>query len=148
MTNQDALIDCPLCEEKLACYSTKINETNNAYLCLGCGFAGNDLLIENGYDVEEFESQLPELYKVIKKVDSKGRVWYPNIVNLGIKGIVFASGTSSEDWQWFGIKNIELTEEEKQSPKFKGQQWKSDSKSLTQFGKDYLSALEYIEADI
>ena len=47
MTNQDALVDCPLCSEKLACYSTKINETNSAYLCLGCGFAGNDLLTDS-----------------------------------------------------------------------------------------------------
>lgn len=148
MTNQDALIDCPLCSEKQACYSTKINETKNAYMCLGCGFAGSDLIVEGSYDVEQYESQLPDLYRDIKRVDSEGRVWYPNVVNLGIKGIVFASGVSAEDWSWCGIKNIELTEEEKQSPRFKGQQWKSDSTSLTSFGKDYLSALEYIETDL
>ena len=148
MTNQDALIDCPLCSEKLACYSTKINETKNAYMCLGCGFVANDLLTEGGYDVEEFETQLPELYKDIKKVDSEGRVWYPNTVNLGLKGLVFASGTSADNWEWCSIKNIELTEEEKQLPKFKGQKWKTDSASLTKFGKDYLSALESIDADI
>jgi hypothetical protein len=141
---KDALVDCPLCVEPLACYKIPINESRFAYTCLGCGFATNDLIVEGEYDVEEFEYQMPELYKEIKRVDSEGRVWYPNVVNIPEKGVVFISGATADEWEWSAIKNVELSEEEKTLPKFKGQSYKSDSKSLTDFGKDYLSALEYV----
>ena len=148
MINKDALIDCPLCEEPKSCYKTPINEFHFAYVCLGCGFTTNDLLREGEYDVETYEEQLPELYKEIKKADSEGRVWYPNVVNIPEKGVVFVSGATADDWEWSAIKNILLTEEEKALPRFKGQTYKSDSKTLTDFGKDYLSALEFVGIDL
>jgi hypothetical protein len=148
MTNKDALIDCPLCGEPKSCYKTPINEFHFAYVCLGCGFATNDLLREGEYDVDTYEEELPELYKVIKKTDSEGRVWYPNVVNIPEKGVVFVSGATEDEWEWSAIKNIPLTEEEKALPRFKNQTYKSDSKSLTDFGKDYLSALEFVGIDL
>ena len=148
MTNKDALIDCPLCNEPSACYKLPINETMYSYVCLGCGFTTSDLLKKGEYDVETYEDQLPELYKEIKKVDSEGRVWYPNIVNIQDKGLVFISGATKDDWEWSAIKNVLLTEEELELPKFKGQKYKSDPKTLTDFGNDYLSALEFIEVEL
>lgn len=148
MAKNDALIDCPMCGEPTACYKIPVNESKFSYMCLGCGFVSSDFLVEGEYEVEEYEHQLPELYKEIKKVDSEGRVWYPNIVNIPEKGVVFISGTSPDDCEWSAIKNIPLTEEEKQLPKFKGQKYKSDPKTLTDFGNDYLSALEFIEVDL
>jgi hypothetical protein len=145
--NKDNLIDCPLCGEKAGCYSIKINETKNSYLCLGCGYQSSDLMKEGEYDVESYEQEMPELYKDMKKVDSSGRVWYPSVVNIQEKGAVFMNGTSTEDSRWSAIKNIELTEEDKQKPIFKGKTHKSDSSSLKDFGNDYLSALEYIQID-
>lgn len=145
--NNDTLIDCPLCGEKSGCYSLDINEFHKSYLCLGCGYQSSDLLVQGEYDTEEYESQLAELYKALKRVDSKNRVWYPSVVNIQDKGTVFANGTSVEDWQWSAIKNIPLTEEEKQKPIFKNKTHKSDSSSLKNFGNDYLSALEYIEVE-
>ena len=145
--NKDNLIDCPLCGEKAGCYSIKINETKNSYLCLGCGYQSSDLMKEGEYDVESYEQEMPELYKDMKKVDSSGRVWYPSVVNIQEKGTVFMNGTSTEDSRWSAIKNIELTEEDKQKPIFKGKTHKSDSSSLKDFGNDYLSALEHIGID-
>lgn len=143
MTN-DQLIDCPLCGEKSGCYSSAINEFHNSYLCLGCGFQSSDLMVKGEYDIEEFEGQLPELYKDLKKTDSQDRVWYPSVVNIPDKGTVFANGTSVDDWRWSAIKNIPITEEDAKKPVFKGKTHKSDSKSLKDFEKDYLGALEYI----
>lgn len=148
MTKKDTLIDCPLCGEPMACYKIPVNESKFSYMCLGCGYISSDFLVEGEYDVEEYENELPELYKEIKKVDSKGRVWYPNVVNIPEKGVVFISGTTPEDSEWSAIKNIPLTEEEKALPRFKGQRYKSDPKTLTDFGNDYLSALEYIGVDL
>lgn len=145
--NKDNLIDCPLCGEKAGCYSIKINETKNSYLCLGCGYQSSDLMKEGEYDVESYEMEMPELYKDMKNVDSEGRVWYPSVVNIQEKGTVFMNGTSKDDARWSAIKNIELTEEDKQKPIFKGKTHKSDSSSLKDFGNDYLSALEHIGID-
>lgn len=145
--NNDNLIDCPLCGEKAGCYSVKINETKNSYLCLGCGYQSSDLMKEGEYDVESYEMEMPELYKDMKKVDSEGRVWYPSVVNIQEKGTVFMNGTSAEDSRWSAIRNVELTEEDKQKPIFKGKTHKSDSSSLKDFGNDYLSCLEYIGLD-
>lgn len=148
MTKKDALIDCPMCGEPTGCYKIPVNGSKFMYMCLGCGYISSDFLVEGEYDIEEYEHQLPELYKEIKKVDSEKRVWYPNVVNIPEKGVVFISGTSPDDCEWSAIKNIPLTEEEKQLPKFKGQSYKSDPKTLTDFGNDYLSALEFIEVDL
>jgi hypothetical protein len=96
------------------------------------------------FDFDEYEKELPELYKDIKHVDEEGRVWYPHIINLEGKGTVFANGSSKDDWQWSAIKSVSLTEEEKESTRFKGKTSKSDSKTLQNFGKDYFEACDYI----
>ena len=140
----DKLIDCPLCSEKAACYEVPINEFHNSCICFGCGFTTNDLMQEGEFNFEEFESSLPELYKDIKKTDSKNRVWYPQAINISGKGTVFAKGPNKDHWQWSAIKSVELTEEEKTLPKFKNQTHKSDSLSLQDFGKDFIEACDYI----
>ena len=145
--SKDNLIDCPLCGEFGGCYAIDINESKKSYLCLGCGYQSSDLMIQGEFDVEDYEKEYPELYKDLKKQDFAGRIWYPSIVNIQDKGTVFANGTGLVDWQWSAIKNIPLTEEEKQKPVFKGKTHKSDSKSLKHFGPDFLSALEYIDVE-
>lgn len=142
--NNDNLIDCPLCGEPKGCYSVKMNEFYSTFLCLGCGYQSNDLMREGEFDFEAYEEQLPELYKDMKKIDSDGRAWYPSVVNIQEKGTVFMNGTCKEDARWSAIRNVLLTEEEKQKPMFKGKTHKSDSTSLQNFGNDYLSALEYV----
>ena len=150
MTNQnnDNLIDCPLCGEVKGCYSIKMDEHHNTYLCLGCGYQSNDLMRVGEFDFDSYEEQLPELYKDMKREDSEGRVWYPSVVNIQEKGTVFMNGTSKEKARWSAIKSVLLTDEEKQKPVFKGKTHKSDPSSLLDFGNDYLSALEHIGIDL
>lgn len=140
----DNLITCPKCKAPESCYTQPVNEFHKSYLCLSCGFQTNDLMREGEFNFEEYEQELPELYKDIKTVDEEGRVWYPNIINIESVGTVFANGSSKDEWEWSGILNVELTKEEKESPRFKGKKYKSDSKSLKNFGKDYFAACDYI----
>jgi hypothetical protein len=99
---------------------------------------------EGEFDFEQYEEEMPELYKDLKYTDEEGRVWYPQVINIEDKGTVFANGGSKEDWQWAGIKTIELTEEETELPKFKGKTHKSDSASLQAFEEDFFAACDYI----
>jgi hypothetical protein len=137
------MIICPKCGCD-GCYKTPINETKNNYFCWGCGFQTNDLMKEGEFDFTAFEETLPELYKDVKYVDRENRVWYPISVNLPDRGTVFLNGTSKEDIKWSAIKVIELTEEEKKEPKYKNLTYKSDAKSLQNFGEDFIEACDYI----
>ena len=140
----DNLTTCDKCKAEDSCYTTSINEFHNSYTCLNCGFHTNDLMVEEEFNFEEYEAEFPELYKDIKYVDEKNRVWYPYIINIEGKGTVFANGASKEEWEWCGIKSVPLTDEEKESGKFKDKQYKSDSKTLKSFRQDYFEAADYI----
>jgi len=142
MTN-DQMGLCPKCGCD-GCYITPINETKFNYFCWGCGFQTNDLMKEGEFDFVAYEETLPELYKDIKYVDSESRVWYPISLNIPDKGTVFLNGKSIEAVEWSAIKVIELTPEEKQEPKYKNLTYKSDAKSLKNFGIDFIEAMDYI----
>ena len=141
--NTDILTTCPKCECD-GCYKLPINETKNSYYCWGCGYQTNDLMVEGEFDTEAYEETLPELHKDAKYLDKEGRIWYPITINLERKGTVFLNGKSVEEAQWSAIKVVELTEEEKTQPKYKDKTYKSDAKSLKNFGRDFIEACDYI----
>ena len=140
---KDQLTICPKCECD-GCYVTPINETKLNYFCWGCGFQTNDLMKEGEFDFVAYEETLPELYKDIKYTDKDNRVWYPISLNIPDKGTVFLNGKSAEAVEWSAIKVVELTEEEKEQPKYKNLIYKSDAKSLKSFGTDFIEAMDYI----
>ena len=142
MTN-DEMIICPKCGCD-GCYKTPINETKFNYFCWGCGFQTNDLITEGEFDIEAYEETLPELYKDVKYIDEEKRIWYPISINIPDKGTVFLNGKTSENTFWSAIKVVSLSEEEKQQPKYKGLEYKSDAKSLKEFGNDFIEACDYI----
>ena len=140
----DNLITCPKCKAPESCYTQPMNEFHKVYVCFSCGFQTNDLMREGEFNFEDYEQELPELYKDINHTDEDGKVWYPNVINVDGKGTVFANGTSKDEWEWSGILSVPLTEEEKESQRFKGKKYKSDSKTLKSFGKDYFGACDYV----
>lgn len=125
------------------CYVMPINETKYSHSCFGCGFYTSDLLVDGEYDKPEYESQLPELYKDLVYKDNLDRNWYPQTITTEA-GTVFLNGPNKDDWQWSAIKNVNLTEEEKSMPRYKGKTYKSDPKTMKAFGKDFMEALDYI----
>lgn len=146
--NSNSMIDnletCPKCKALESCYSTEINEVAKQYVCLSCGFTASDLFLDGEYDANEYEKEMPELFKDIKYVDEDERVWYPHVINIEGKGTVFPNGSSKYNWHWAAIKSVPLTEEEKESPRFKGKQYKSDPKTMQKFDEDYFAACDYI----
>lgn len=140
----DNLDTCPKCKAPESCYSTEINEVAKQYVCLSCGFTASDLFLQGEYDAMEYELEMPELFKDIKYVDEELRVWYPHVINVEGKGTVFPNGSSKDNWHWAAIKSVPLTDEEKENPRFKGKQYKSDSKTMKNFGEDYFAACDYI----
>jgi hypothetical protein len=135
----EKLVECPRCGSN-AC-SEMSDDKIIIWLCMGCGFTTNTFMTpENAAKAEEI---IPNLYKDLKFIDEKGLVWYPNSVTLDDKSMVFADGTSKDDWKWAATKSVEIPEEER--PKFKGATHRADMATLKHFEeKDFMDALEYV----
>jgi hypothetical protein len=104
------------------------NGTVTIWICMGCGFTSNNTIKDN--NAEQMEVTLPELYKALKFKDKSGKYWYPNSVLLEDKSMVFAEGTSVNDWKWSAVQSKD---------------GKADMTTKQEFiERDFMDALEYI----
>jgi hypothetical protein len=146
----DNLIKCAKCGSD-ACYVEEVNQDIKTYFCYGCGFQTNSLIKKDSQFLEEQSKVLPELYKDLFYTDEEGKIWMPSSVNLPQQGMVFANGSSKEDWGWAAVKAIPVLEEEKTKYPILGKQdeyyeWRMDMTTLKMFPeRDYIDALSYIE---
>jgi len=144
----DNLIICPHCGSN-ACYhvlDTEELQPVNMYNCFGCGFHTNDALFNKTQTtfIEALEKTMPELYKAIKFEDINGNFWYPQTVHNITKGMVFAYGTSKDDWRWSAIiaKPIDKKDKNKHKPSTTHTMDMSTKKEFER--GDYMEALDYI----
>ena len=122
----EKLINCSRCGSN-AC-SEISNGKVTIWICMGCGFTANNTITDD--NVEQMEATLPELYKALKYKDESGKYWYPNSVMLEDKSMVFAEGTSVEDWKWSAVQSKD---------------GKADMTTKQEFvERDFMDALEYI----
>ena len=122
----EKLIDCPRCESN-AC-SEMSNDKITIWLCMGCGFTSNTTITKD--NVEQMEGTLPELYKALRFKDKDKKYWYPNSVMLDDKSMVFAEGTSVNDWKWSAVQSKD---------------GKADMTTKKEFAeREFMDALEYI----
>jgi hypothetical protein len=141
--NSDTIIDCPKSGGNL-CYKTEINKDITNFLSLSCGFWTNTLMKKDSEFYERQIEILPELYKDLAWEDPKTKlIWVPNTINIPDKGMIFANGSNSEEWDWSAVKATPLEEGEK--TKVEGQTHKMDMPTMKSFKeRDYIDALSYI----
>ena len=145
----DNLINCTRCGSD-ACYVEEVNQDIKTYFCYGCGFQTNSIMKEGEDFYEEQVSILPELYKDLLSKDDDGNIWFPSMVNVPNKGMIFANGPSKEDWGWAAVKAVKVLDEEKEKypiPGKKGEyyEWRMDMTTLQMFPeRDFIEALSYI----
>ena len=145
----DKLTICKRCGSD-ACYTTEVNDKINNYFCYGCGFQSNSLMKEGEQIMEEQMEILPELYKDLKFEDKDGQIWFPSTVNLPTQGMVFANGSTTENWKWAAVKAVEVLEFEKHKYPKPGKkdeyyEHRMDMSTMKQFEeRDYMEALSYI----
>lgn len=145
----EKLIICPHCGSD-ACFVEEVNQDINTYLCYGCGFMTNSLMKEGETFFEEQSSILPELYKDLFFEDGDGKIWMPSSINLPQEGMIFANGSSKNDWGWAAVKAVPVSEEEKEKYPIHGKkgefyEWRMDMSSLKMFPeRGYIDALSYI----
>ena len=143
----DKLVICKKCGSD-ACCSQEVNESVTNYQCLGCGFVSNTLMKDGNEFLTEQTEVLPELYKDLFFEDTDGQVWMPSTVNIPTMGMVFANGTSKNDWHWAAVKAVKIQEEEKEAFKKKDgtyYEYRMDMETIKTYPeREYMDALEYI----
>jgi len=104
---------CPCCGSD-ACIETPTQDNIIIQQCWTCGMATNSLMIDGSeFEVQNF-SQTAEILKDLKQVHNN-LAWYPKIINLQKKGMVFPEWNKRvKDWYWAAVKAIPINEEEKE----------------------------------
>ena len=120
------------------------------YWCYGCGFTCNTAMkLESEFLKEQMEI-LPELYKALIVEDEEGKIWMPSSVNIPNKGMVFANGSSKEQWNWAAVKAVPVKEEEKEKYPIPGKQGeyyerRMDMTTLKEYPeREFMDCLSYI----
>lgn len=146
----DEIIKCPMTGIELA-YKNQVSADVCSYMSMANGYYTNSLMKEGEEFYEETMMGLPELYKEITWVDpDTGLTWVPNLINEPKIGMVFASGTSKNDWKWKAVKAVKIPlRKQKQHPipgqKNKFLEYQMDMKNSVDFGeREYLMAVNHI----
>ena len=145
----DNLIECPCCKSN-ACSQTISGEGVNVYLCWTCGMTTNDKMLDGSDFEKENYEHTAELIKDLKQVH-KDLAWYPKVINLQEKGMVFPEWNKRvQDWYWAAVKATPITEEEKEKypdPSKPGEfyKFKMDIKAIKRYDKmAFMDAAEEI----
>jgi|TARA_B100001094_G_scaffold161129_2_gene155864 hypothetical protein len=144
MTQQtEVKTDCPLCSEMHNnCFveSTEIEgEQFDSYICFQCGMTSNSYLAFDSEKLEEYTKSHSRLMNDLKIFDKKrGLVWFPSVINMGPKGIIYPEGTVN-DWYWNFASVIDVPEEERDQ--YEGHDKRLDIENPQKFGQ-----FEFMEA--
>jgi hypothetical protein len=146
----EEIIDCPKSGGDL-CYRTQVSPEVSTYLSLSCGFWTNSLMKEGEEFYEHQMSTLPELYKDLAWKDEKTEmIWIPNTINQPGLGMVFANGTSKNEWGWAAVKSIKIPEEDRKNHPIPGKEgefmeYRMDMANMQYFSeRDYIDALSFV----
>ena len=145
--NKDTLVDGPFGSN--ACYEQTFEQDGKevkTWMCFGSGFSSSTFMDKDSDLVKETLQTSPELYKDLMHIDKNNRAWFPATITLPGKGMVFADGTSKDDWSWSAVKAIPITDEDRKLKQYPADQdFKMDMANAQKFGKgDFMDALEYI----
>jgi hypothetical protein len=139
----DNLTECSRCGSD-ACYIQEVSSEIQLEFCYGCGFQSNSLMKPGSEFLLEQLPLLPDLYKsLIDEEETTGKIWIPTYINIEDKGMVFADGTSRNNWRWAGVKSVPVSKEEKK--KYKNSKYRADMSTIKHFEeRDFIDALSYI----
>ena len=138
----DEIINCPKSGGDL-CNKLEVSKEIISYYSLSCGFWTNTLMKEGSNIYKEQMEVLPELYKDLAWKDPETElIWLPHTINDPTLGMVYAEGTSKDNWQWAAVKSVLLNEADQKEFKTTHKPDMSTTSYYTE--RDYMDALSYI----
>ena len=106
----ERVIDCPVCYDVDKCFED-VQEEFSSYLCFNCGFMSSSYYTSGSVPKIEGTSQLVD---DLKFFDEERKIyWYPSVVNMGPKGIIFPEG-NVEQWVWKYAEVVEIPKKEQE----------------------------------
>jgi len=140
--NYDIITNCNRCGGDM-CYKQEISPEITLKMCLSCGFQCNTLMKKDSKFYNEQMEILPELHKELSYEDEEGSVWIPSTLQVEGKGMVFADGTSKDNWVWAAAKDVKVQDDEKE--KYNNKEWRTDMTTAKRYNEeDYIEALDYL----
>lgn len=145
--NKDTLVEGPFGSN--ACYEQTFEQDGKevkTWMCFGSGFSTSTFMNKDSDLVKNTIETSPELYKDLMHIDKNDRAWFPATITLPEKGMVFADGTSKDDWKWAAVKAVPITEEDRKVKQFPAdQKYKMDMENKSLHNQnDFMDALEQI----
>ena len=129
--------DCPLCKDLHNNCFVETTEVEGlpfeSYMCFGCGMTTNSYFAMDSEKLEEMTANNSQLMNDLKIMDEeRGLVWYPSVVNMGERGIIYPDGIVT-DWRWSYARVIDVPEEERKH--FDGHDKRLDIEGAEEFGQ-------------
>ena len=135
--------DCPLCKDlHNNCFveETEIEGKEfHSYICFECGMTSNSYLAFDSEKLEEYTKSHSQLMNDLKIFDKeRGVVWFPSVINMGEKGIIYPEGNVS-NWNWYYASVVEIPEDKRKD--FDGHKRRLDVENAQKFGQfEFMSA--------
>ena len=103
----ERIIDCPVCFDDHQCFED-IQEDFKSYMCFHCGFMSDSRYTLDRKEFEEYILKAPQLVQDLQyKDEERNIVWFPSIVNMGPKGIIYPEG-DVKNWKWRYAEVIDI----------------------------------------
>jgi len=134
---------CPVCDTlSNNCFVEKTElegEPFESYLCFDCGMTTNSHYAVDSEHLEKMVENNTDLMNDLKVIDDeRNLVWYPSVINMGEKGIIYPEGLAT-DWNWCYAPVVPVPEED--SEKYGGHEKRLDIEDPLKFGQ-----FEFMEA--
>lgn len=138
----ERVVDCPICYDTDACFED-MQETFSSYMCFNCGFMSNTIYTDDNLNQIENSSKL---VNELKSFDEERKIyWYPSVVNMGQKGIIFPEG-SPDNWIWKYAEVIPIKEEEQLDYPIPGEEDKYYTEKLDIDNAKTFGQYEFLDA--
>jgi hypothetical protein len=142
-------VTCPHCGGD-RCYteSHTVEETSvSSYMCMDCGYTTTTLNVEESEMLKAYEEVTPQLIIDLRWVDPQTNlVWYPTVLNFPSTGIVFADGTSTQNWGWTAAPAVDIPKKEQSKYPVPGQNGKFYEKKIDMEQSKKFAPDEFYEA--
>ena len=114
---QDNLTVCKCCGSD-ACYTSEFTTEDGpiqSWMCMTCGFTTNSSMVNDSDLVKEAEEVTADLIRDLKQVHD-GLAYFPTVITMPNKGMIFPEPQKGGDWQWTVVKAVAVLEEKKKFP--------------------------------
>ena len=130
----ERVIDCPVCYDTDKCFED-VQETFKSYLCFNCGFMSDSRYEIDSLTLIENLKSSPQLVQDLQIKDKQRNiVWFPAVINMGEKGLIFPEGTTPQDYVWKYAQVVEVSEEERD--KYDNYDRRLDVENAESFGQE------------